>query len=180
MLPIVHQFHCRVWVTVRCPSVPSPHLASCSLPITSTVALGRLFIAHHVHLRVSYAVRRLSASRSRLADCRLPISYTVVFGQPFVAHQLHRRVWQADRRSPFKRDVNEEGRSRSAPRARRLLPSQSFVEALTRNAPFVPARSAVQHPEGAPKRAHTPQRAHTPLTPQGSPAVRPASVRDQT
>jgi hypothetical protein len=132
MLRIAHQFHRRVWQAVRCPPVPPLRLAGCSLPISSTAAFGRLHIFHESDRRSAQTVDRPSVPPCCLARCISPIDSRIAFGTLSIAHHIHHRIWNADPRPSGTRGANESGRSRSAPRAKRLLPSQAFVETRRR------------------------------------------------
>src|SRR5215213_7174279 len=59
---------------VRCASHTPSRLASCSLPITYTVALGRLFVTHHIHRHFWSAARCRSHPLSTSTMSLLEIS----------------------------------------------------------------------------------------------------------
>ena len=139
---VSHHLHRHVWQTAHTD--------------LSSIVIGTLLVAHQFHRRIWQVARCPSVPPSRLTGCSLPITYTVARRRSSVAHHLHRRVWNADPRSSGKRRAHEPGRSRSAPRARRLSSSQRSVAARRRET--LPP-SQPRAPLGIPK-AHRRGRTH--------------------
>jgi hypothetical protein len=141
---------------------------------SSQAVWGRLHIARQSLPRVWQAAYRSLQRWSRLAGCISVTPAMVAFGRLFVAHHIHLAFGTPIRGR--EQAVCERAGTVTYRAARQtgVADPTGCRGALTRNAPFVPAQSAVRRREGATKRAHTP------LSQKASPAVRPASLRELT
>ena len=151
MLPIAHQFHCRVCTPVRCSSAPVSRLARCIALISR---VGRIWQA----VNGCIALIILPVAFARLCIGHHP---AIAFGRP-IRERLSRLV-RTSRAVAYR-----------AARQTTMVNANAGGGARTRNAP--------RYQPNAPFRVVKAQRrGRTHRSPgTGSPAVRPASVRELT